>query len=160
MIGTGKCFRQRRKEDPKFEEVYGEMMDKGILLPGLIVFAHVRKLIEKLGDEPLVVLDGAIRSVQQVRLFGGSKLLGKNDVVCHIYASYHTCYVRHTHRRKCQVESRNDDTAFRERYEIYRNSRLNVVSEARAIGVQIVEIDGDAPLEEIADSVIAQTIQK
>ncbi len=156
LIGMGDYFRRLRMEDPRFNEVYGPMMDRGLLLPGLVVYYHAKRLIEQIENARILVLDGVIRSVQQANLFGGkSRLLGESDVVYDIVATYHTCYIRHNHRKKVRLgETRNDDSFLSDRFDIYKKSRRAVIEAMKDTGAKIIHIDGDAPLEQFAGVII------
>ncbi len=154
QVGMGDHFRRKRLEDERFEQMYGKMMDQGNLIPGLIVLSQAEPIIRGFAGKPIAVLDGVVRSVYQVDTFSRKGLLTDDDILCDINAELETCRRRHSHRMNSKGGGcRTDDVAFEDRYHRHQASRTQVINSVRNVGAQVVEVDGDKPLDEIAEAV-------
>lgn len=64
-LSTGEALRERRKKDQEFDQRVQSYMDDGELVPDGIILDSVRAYLHSVVDAPMVLLDGAVRTLYQ-----------------------------------------------------------------------------------------------
>lgn len=150
LINLGDYFRQLRQRDVDFDRQYGPIMDAGDLLPDDVIIPHSHKLLLQNQQAIAMATDGICRTGRQVRETAEAGLLNENDTVLMLDASDEVLIARHKHRLEHRTSgNRADDGKFFERLQIYRHHEPHVRSELLTIGVKIIPINANEPLEVI-----------
>jgi adenylate kinase family enzyme len=153
QVIMGEHFRHRRTIDHEFEKQYGPVMDAGGLLPNKVVIPDGICLLDAHQKKAeAMAVDGLFRDVEQVIEIAKAGLIGENDVACILKASRATARARNDHRLRSQPGGvhRKDDQQFDKRFNIYLSNIDSVIYAFRECGVQIVEIDANVDLKQVA----------
>jgi adenylate kinase family enzyme len=150
-IGTGDLIRKRIANDPKFKSQWETVVARGDLVPDEVLIPMVNAMYVRTtaGKISRFIWDGWCRNPEQVKHFiSGFAQHSDRVKIIHINASHDTCQSRNNERLVRQ--RRIDGGAFERRWFNYISNATLVVDAFQAEGIEVVPIDGDQGLEQIA----------
>lgn len=146
IISTGELLRNYGSDDQHARMVEGE------ILGDEEVTALLDKALSHLEDQNNTILDGYPRTVSQAKwlLENEQKKRFKINFVVHLKAS------REAVKQRLHDRGRADDNdeAIEARFREYEQATLPILELLRARGIEIVEIDGQKPIEEVHQQIV------
>lgn len=156
-IVTGDMIRTRFEKDLVFKNKWGKKVADGELVSDecLTPMVTSRYSIGKMNRKPIFMWDGWHRTIKQIEEFDNRFLcVGERSTVIYINAGKNTCKDRNDHRNR--IANRIDGGSFNTRWAIYEKHNADVLSAFKECNIEVVEINGDDDLDNIARSVWAQ----
>ncbi len=150
-IGTGDLIRKRMEKDPNFRAKWETVVAGGDLVPDevLIPMVNAAYVRTTTGGIKRFIWDGWCRNPEQVRHFiSGFARHSDRVKIVHINGCHGTCQSRNGERLARQ--KRIDGGAFERRWFNYISNATLVTEAFQAEGIEVVPIDGDQSLEQIA----------
>lgn len=150
-LGTGDLIRKRFEKDPKFQANWETVVARGDLVPDQVLIPMVNAAYVRTttGGINRFIWDGWCRNPEQVRHFVSGFAQHSDRVkIIHINGSHDTCQFRNNERLVRQ--RRIDGGAFERRWSNYISNATLVVEAFQTEGIEVIPIDGDQGLDQIA----------
>jgi adenylate kinase len=147
-LSTGHIFREMAKEKSKIGRYLKEVMNSGALIPDSTTLEIVSEYLKRPEYEKGYIMDGFPRTTKQAEAFENGI-----DKMIYLKVSDREALWRLSYRD----DNREDDTlaAIRKRIELFHEVTEPVIEWYRKKG-QLVEVDGEKPIEEISKEILKE----
>lgn len=148
IIGLGDLVRSRLDLDAVFNQVWGQWIADGNLLPDEVVCPMLNGVL----TQPLnsiVGIEGFNRTIEQIQWSYRRGLIGKDSIFYRLNAKIDVCLARHKHRNELRPDGPRTDTStksFRQKYRSFINSIEQIDNIVRNLKGRIVNIDADGDI--------------